>query len=223
MLLLLIFELIHQATLVNFMFFLNIVKILKVSFWTFWRKICISLDLWALFLWKLCKAFRIVQCKQLRFLKSFKFWSIFHIQNLWYSFTRDNSFLQTFTSLSQKNPSTNTSRHINNITALVCIFSLILNCSLANQKNSIMNGWKCRSKGLLKLFFCHQKSNKKADRLCMKVSSTSNTRVQSCLYPLFQNQYPHFMFSLFSENYLNPQVKINKMVKHTVYYRSSPS
>ena len=161
MLLLRIFELIHQTTLVNFMFFLNIVKILKVSFWTFWRKICISLDLWALFFWKLCKAFRVAQCKQLRFLKSFKFWSIFHIQNLWYSFTRDNSFLQTLTSLSQKNPSTNTSRHINNITALVCIFSLILNCSLANQKNSIMNGWKCRSKGLLKLFFVTKKVIKK--------------------------------------------------------------
>ena len=63
----------------------------------------------------------------------------------------------------------------------------------------------------------------------MKFSSTSNTKVQSCLYPLFQNQCPHFLLSalfwkLFSENYLNPQVRINKMVnKHTVDYHPSPS
>ena len=63
----------------------------------------------------------------------------------------------------------------------------------------------------------------------MKFSSNSNTKVQSCLYPLFQNQCPHFLLSalfwkLFSENYLNPQVRINKMVnKHTVDYHPSPS
>ena len=63
----------------------------------------------------------------------------------------------------------------------------------------------------------------------MKFSSTSNTKVQTCLYPLFQNQCPHFLLStlfwkLFSENYLNPQVRINKMVnKHTVGYHPSPS
>ena len=66
--LLLIFELIQQAALVNFMLFLNILKILK-SFWTFWRKNCISLDLWALFSWKPCKAFKIAQCKQPQLIK----------------------------------------------------------------------------------------------------------------------------------------------------------
>ena len=30
------------------------------------------------------------------------------------------------------------------------------------------------SKGLLKAIFCHQKSNKKADKLCMKFSLTCN-------------------------------------------------
>ena len=56
----------------------------------------------------------------------------------------------------------------------MCIFSSILNCSHANQKNSIISRWKYKSKGLLKSYFCHQKSNKKADKLCMKFSSTSN-------------------------------------------------
>ena len=86
-----------------------------------------------------------------------------------------------------------------------------------------MNWWKYRSKELLKAIFYHQKSNKKADRLCMKFSSISNTSVQRCLYPLFQNP-PIFWCPLFSENYLNPQVRINKMVnKHTVDYHPSPS
>ena len=88
---------------------------------------------------------------------------------------------------------------------------------------------KYRSKGLSKAIFCHKISNKKADRLCMKFSSTPNTSVQRCLYPIFQNQCPHFLLSalfwkLFSENYLNLQVRINKMVnKHTVDYHPSPS
>ena len=129
--LLLIFELIQQAALVNFMLFLNILKILKFSFWTCWGKNGISLDLWDLFSWKPCKAFRIAQCKQPRLLKPCLN-SVFHIQNLWYSFNRDNSFVQTpLQSISgkQKNPSPSTSRHINNITALISIFSSIWNCS----------------------------------------------------------------------------------------------
>ena len=67
--LLLLFELIQQAALVNFMLFLNIFKILKISLWAFWRKNCISLDLWALFSWNPCKAFRIAQYKQPRLIK----------------------------------------------------------------------------------------------------------------------------------------------------------
>ena len=42
-------------------------------------------------------------------------------------------------------------------------------------------------------FVCNLKSNKKADRLCMKLSSTSNTGVWRCLYPLFPNQRYHFL------------------------------
>ena len=58
----------------------------------------------------------------------------------------------------------------------------------------------------------------------MKFSSTSNTSVQRYLYLLFQNQSPHFLLPIFSENYLNPQARINKMVnKHTVNYHPSPS
>ena len=100
---------------------------------------------------------------------------------------------------------------------------------LGKSKELITNGKKYNSKRLLKAIFSHQKNNKKGDRLCMKFSLTSNTSVQRCLYPLFQNQCPHFLLSplfwkLSSQNYLNPKVRINKMVnKHTVDYDLSPS
>ena len=56
------------------------------------------------------------------------------------------------------------------------------------------------------------------------ISSWTNTSVQRCLYHLFQNQSPIFCCPLFSENYLDLQVRINKMVsKHTVDYHPSPS
>ena len=65
--LLLILESIQQAALVNFMLFLNMfLKILKISFW---RKNCVSFDLWALFSWEPWKALRIAQCKQRRLVK----------------------------------------------------------------------------------------------------------------------------------------------------------
>ena len=48
--------------------------------------------------------------------------------------------------------------------------------------------------------------------------------MQRCLYSIFQNQTPIFCCPLFSENYLNSQVRINKLInKHTVDYHPSPS
>ena len=84
---------------------------------------------------------------------------------------------------------------------------------------------KVQVKLAFKSYFLSLKSNKKADRLCMKFSSTSNTSVQSCLYLLTQNQCPHFLLSpLLFKEYLNPQVRINKMAnKHTADYHPSPS
>ena len=60
----------------------------------------------------------------------------------------------------------------------------------------------------------------------MKFSSTSNTSVvcrDACI-PYFKINAPIFCFHLFSQNYLNPQARFNKMVnKYTVDYRHSPS
>ena len=94
---------------------------------------------------------------------------------------------------------------------------------------SIMEGWKYRSRELLEAIVCHKKSNKKVDRLCMKFSSVSNTSVQRCLYPLFQNHRSHFLlfhlfFCCFIKECLKPQVRINKEInEHTVDYHPSPS
>ena len=52
----------------------------------------------------------------------------------------------------------------------------------------------------------------------------SSTRVQTCLYTLFQNQHLHFLLSSFFQKYLNPQNRIKKMInEHTVDYHTSPS
>ena len=120
--LLLIFELIQQVTLINFMLHLNICKILKISFWTFWRKNCISLALWALFSLKPYKVFSnsTVQTAATS-VAMIKFWSKFNIQILCYSFTWDNRFLLTpFQSFpgKQENPSSSASKHINHILSL---------------------------------------------------------------------------------------------------------
>ena len=78
------------------MLFLNIFKILKISFWTFRRKNCISLVLWTLFSLK--------QCKKPRLVKSCLNSDLYFIflKSLWHSFTWDNSFLQTPPSLSHE-------------------------------------------------------------------------------------------------------------------------
>ena len=76
---------------------------------------------------------------------------------------------------------------------------------------------KVQVKRAFKSYFFVTKKNKKAGRLCIKFSSTSDTIMQRCLYSLFQNKHP-----LFFEEFLNPQVRINKMVnEYTVDYRPS--
>ena len=75
-------------------------------------------------------------------------------------------------------------------------------------------------------FFVTQKNNTKADRACIKFSSAPNTSMQLVPQssPISKSTPSLFGCSLFSKEYLNPQVKINKMVnQHSVDYRTSPS
>ena len=79
-------------------------------------------------------------------------------------------------------------------------------------------------------FFCHQKGNKKADRLCMKqysyrVSTIYNSSYNSqwkCVagaaIPYFEISAPLFCCPL--KEYLNLQIRINKMVKPPIFESS---
>ena len=112
--LLLIFEFTQQAALVNFMFYLDIFKILKILFRTFRRKNLLPRKL------------KIAQCKQPQLVKP----SLIklHIQILWNSFTTDNRFLLTPSqSLPWKQENLPPAPLDTSTTALVCIFSSILN------------------------------------------------------------------------------------------------
>ena len=79
------------------------------------------------------------------------------------------------------------------------------------------------AKGLLRAIFCDKKSNKKADRFCLKFLQSLIPGCRCPYIPHFKINAPIFSCTLFSENHLNPLVKINKMVnKDTVdYYPSS--
>ena len=75
-----------------------------------------------------------------------------------------------------------------------------------------------------KSYFLWQKSNKKADRFCMKFLQPPVPVWGGTYIPYFKINAPVFCCPLFSENYLIPLVRINKMVnKDTVDYQPSSS
>ena len=72
--------------------------------------------------------------------------------------------------------------------------------------------------------FCHQKNNKKADSLYMKLSLTKSASVQSVCIPYFKINPLIYCCPRLFEEYLNPQVRINKMVNdHSVNYHPNLS
>ena len=183
--LLLIFNLIQQAALMNFMLYLSIFWISKIFMLNISKE---KLHISCL----LCFQNRTVLTATISN-AIIKFWSKLHFQILWYSFNWDNRFLLT--------PSLISHRKIllpapldTWTTTLVCFFSPILNL--------IMEGWKCWSRKLLKVIFCHRKKARKQT---------------------FSWNF-HEIFSEIYTKCLNPQVRINKMVnKRTVNYHPSPS
>ena len=156
-----------------------------------------------------------ISCQTARISKAMiKFWSKFHIQILYYSFTTDDRFLLTSSQslqVKQELPSSSDSRNISNSLSVY----FFLDPELNNR------GIKVEVKGDFKSYFLSPKINSKADRLYMKFSSTSNTCVHRCLYPLFQNQHPYFMLVHFFEECLNPKVWIKKMVNDLHYWLPS--
>ena len=85
-----------------------------------------------------------------------------------------------------------------------------------------MNGWKYRSKGILKA--CHKKVREKQTSSGWNFFQPPIPVCRGGYIPHFKINAPIFCCPLFSENYLNPQVRINKMVnRHTVHHHPSPS
>ena len=114
-----------------------------------------------------------------------KCWSKFHIQMLCHSFTRDNSFLLTSQSPpgKQEKPFNSVFRHNSSLSVY-----LFFNSELYPGKSKDFNeGIISQVKRAFKSYFLSPKNNKKADTFCMKFSLTSNSNVEMCLYPLFQN------------------------------------
>ena len=123
-----------------------------------------------------------------------KFWSKFHFQILWCSFTWDNRFLLTPFLISLRKILPPEPLDTPKTASMRIIFPIL---------NSMMEGWKYRSRELLKAIFCHQKNPQESRH--------------------FLETYMKFFLDICMK-YLNPQVSISKMVnKHNVDYRPSPS
>ena len=140
-----------------------------------------------------------------------KIWSKFHIQILWYSFTRDNSFILTPSSYlpgKQENPSSSASSQ--NV-------YLFLNSEVINGEIEY------RSRELLKAFFCHQKTVRKQTCSAWNFLQPSIQVCRGAYIPYFKISTPFSCCSIFFEDH-DPQFRIKKTVnEHTVDYHPSPS
>ena len=101
-------------------------------------------------------------------------------------------------------------------TALVCIFSSIL--------NSVMEGWKYRSRELWKTFFCHSKKKKERKQTASAWNFLQpSIQVRRGAYTSYFKINTHCGFIFFEECF-NPQIKICEILnEHTVNYHPSPS
>ena len=150
-----------------------------------------------------------------------KFWSKFRIQILWYSLTRDNSFLITpsqFVWRKQENLSSSTSRHINNSLSVY----VFLNSELNN------GGMKVQVKRTSKSYFLSpkKKKNKKVEGLASSAWNFLKLPVQVCrsaYIPFFKINALIFCCSIFFEECLNPQIGIKTMInEYNVDYHPIP-
>ena len=93
-------------------------------------------------------------------------------------------------------------------TALVCIFCSIL--------NSIMKGWKYRSRKLLKAIFCQEETIREQTSSVLNFLQPSVRVCRGAYISYFKINTSIFCCFIFFEECPNPQFRINKMVnEHT--------
>ena len=112
-----------------------------------------------------------------------KYWFKFQIQILWCSFTRNDSFLPTLYQSPPWKYSPSASRHLK-----ILVVSLILTRSYANQDDSIIKGWKHRSKRPYTLILSQKLTNKNTGSAWHFLQSPDYHRNSSELTPAIQ---PH--------------------------------
>ena len=83
---------------------------------------------------------------------------------------------------------------------------------LGKSKEFNNEGMKVQVKRAFKFFFLPEK---KADRLRIKFSLTSNTSLQRWLYPLFQNHRFHFLLLLVFQRIFQPSGQDQQNGKQT--------
>ena len=89
--------------------------------------------------------------------------------------------------------------------------------------NAIIKARKYRSRELLKAILFCQQNNKKPNRVCMNLSSTSNTSVQQMPQPFISKSTPPCSAATSFPKNIVPQVRINTMANKHCIYRPGPS
>ena len=149
-----------------------------------------------------------------------KFWSKFHFQVPWDSFTRDNRFLLTpsqILSRIEKNLSCSPSRHINN--SLISVY-LFLDSELSIVR------WKHRSRELSfkSYFFVAKKAIKKQTCSAWIFYQSPMQMRRGAYIPYFKVNAHIFCCSINFEERINLQVRVNIMVNENTFdYQLSPS
>ena len=87
---------------------------------------------------------------------------------------------------------------------------------LVRSKDFNNKGLKYRSRAFKRYPFLPPKKIEKADKLCMKFSSNSNTRLQRSLNPLFQNRHSLFLLPPLFKEYLSPRSGSAKLKKVSI-------
>ena len=161
---------------------------------------------------KFYTAFIIVQLKQPRLVKA---WLNFDLNFIFKSsgtaLLKTIVSYQTPPSFSQENRKTLLPAPQYTLTAaFVCISYPQCWTEIGKSKKFRSTGMKVQVKRDFKSYFCHQKIIKKVDKQCIKLSSTSSTSEQRCLYSFISKSVPPFSAAPLFQRISQPSVQDQK-------------